>query len=270
MIARRIVKALSALTDPVLTSGEGITILIYHRVGGGTSSEVDLDVDDFRAQVEYLAEHFDVMSLDDAVRELRSATLPATTRRQVVITVDDGTADFADHVVPALVEANVPATLYAATQFIDTGTEFPWGAPPISWSALRDVVSTGLVTVGSHSHSHWLMDRAEPAVVAHDLDRSVELIGMQLGTAPRHFAYPKAVVGSDATEALVRERFESAALARNRVNHAGHADLHRLWRTPVQRSDTPRYFAAKASGGMRLEGALRDTAARWKYRGETR
>ena len=71
MIARRVVTALSRLTDPVLTTGEGITFLIYHRVGGGTASEVDLDVDDFRAQVEYLAEHFDVMSIDDAVRELR-------------------------------------------------------------------------------------------------------------------------------------------------------------------------------------------------------
>ncbi|MFZ9629943.1 MAG: polysaccharide deacetylase family protein [Ilumatobacteraceae bacterium] len=269
MIARRVVKALSRLTDPLLTSGEGITFLIYHRVGGGTASEVDLPVDDFRAQVEYLAEHFDVMSIDDAARELQSQSVPASTRRQVVITVDDGTADFVDHVVPALVEANVPAVLYAATHFIDTATDFPWGAPPTSWSALRDATSTGLVTVGSHTHSHWLMDRTDVATVATDLDRSIELITTHLGITPRHFAYPKAVVGSAATEAAVRERFDSAALARNKVNHPGRADLHRLWRTPVQRSDSPRHFAAKAAGGMRLEGALRDSMARWTYRGQT-
>ena len=59
----------------------------------------------------------------------------------VVLTFDDGTADFCDLVVPALVDAGVPATLYAATHFIDTGTEFPWGAPPASWAGLRDAAS---------------------------------------------------------------------------------------------------------------------------------
>ena len=79
-----------------------------------------------------------------------------------------------------------------------------------------------------------------------DLDRSIALIAEHIGVTPAHFAYPKALPGSPAAELAVRRRFQSAALAASRVNRAGHPDLHRLWRTPVQRSDTPECFAAKA------------------------
>ncbi len=235
-----------------------MTVLIYHRVGGGSASEVDLELDAFRTQLAHLAEHHDVITLDAAAVLLTTATASAAgDKRPVVLSFDDGTADFCDTVVPALVEFELPATLYAATHFIDAGEPFPWGAPPVSWAGLRDVVSTGLVTVGSHTHTHALLDRADPDVIADELDRSIELIGEHLGTVPAHFAYPKALPGSAAAEAEVRSRFTTAALARSRVNEPGSTDLHRLWRTPIQRSDGFDFFAAKADGGLRLEGELR-------------
>ena len=264
MQARSLVKRLLAQGDRLLAPGNGVTVLIYHRVGGGSGGEVDLDVDVVRAQLGYLAANHRVISLDAAVAGLADGTL---TGDAVVVTFDDGTADFCDHAVPALVEAGVPATLYAATHFIDTGTAFPWGAPAASWAGLRDAVSTGLVTIGSHTHTHALLARAAPAEVGAELDRSIASIAEQVGVAPAHFAYPKALPGSAAAEGEVRRRFRSAALARSRVNRPGATDVHRLWRTPVQRSDGRRYFAAKAAGGMRLEGELRDLVARVKYRG---
>ena len=279
MSLRSIVKRASLATDPVLARQGGVTVLIYHRVGGGSASEVDLPVDTFRQHLQHLAEHTTVVSLDRAVQLLDGGADGAARpshqfarhdKPLTVITFDDGTADFTDHAVPALVEAGLPATLYVATEFVHTGTDFPWGAPPTSWAELRDATSTGLVTIGSHTHSHWLMDRTDPQVVNADLDLSIELITTHVGTAPTHFAYPKAVLGSPATEIAVRRRFTTAALARSRTNVPGHTDLHRLSRTPVQRSDSLRHFAAKAHGGMRLEGALRDTIARVKYAGATR
>ncbi len=266
MSSRTIAKRALAFGDRVVKPAAGITVLIYHRVGGGSGSEVDLDADGFRRQLDHLRKHHQVVSLD-AVPELLAKT---SSDRHVVITFDDGTADFCDHVVPALVEFDLPATLYVATQFIDTGEPFPWGAPPASWAGLRDAVSTGLVTIGSHTHTHALLDRADPAVIADELDRSIELIGEHIGTPPAHFAYPKALPGSDAAEAEVRRRFTTAALARSRVNEPGKSDLHRLWRTPIQRSDGHEFFVAKANGGMRLEGELRALVAKVKYRRASR
>jgi hypothetical protein len=264
-------KRLLAGADRVLAPAPGITVLIYHRVGGGSDSEVDLDLAVFRAQLDHLAEHHDVITLD-AAAELLSAPTPSSesVRRAVVVTVDDGTADFCDMVVPALVEFGVPATLYVATQFVDHGDAFPWGAPPASWTGLRDAVATGLVTIGSHTHTHALLDRADTSMIADELDRSIELIGEHIGTAPAHFAYPKAIPGSTIADVEVRRRFTTAAVARSRVNEPGKTDLHQLWRTPIQRSDGHDFFVAKAAGGLRLEGELRALAARVKYRRATR
>ena len=261
-------KQVLAQGDRIVKPAAGVTILIYHRVGGGSDSEVDLDVDAFRRQHEHLRDHHDVVSLD-AVPALVAADAPAD-GRHVVVTFDDGTDDFCEHVVPALAEFEIPATLYAATHFIDSGESFPWGAPPASWNGLRDAATTGLVTIGSHTHTHALLDRADPAEIGVELDRSIDLIGTEIGVAPAHFAYPKALPGSDAAEAEVRRRFTTAALARSRVNEPGATDLHRLWRTPIQRSDGHDFFVAKAAGGLRLEGELRNLVARVKYRGATR
>jgi len=263
---RTVIKQVLAQGDRVVKPAAGVTVLIYHRVGGGSGSEVDLDVDAFRRQLEHLREHHQVVPLD-AVPDLLASP---SDEGHVVVTFDDGTDDFCDHVVPALVEYEVPATLYAATHFIDSGEAFPWGAPPATWDGLRDAVATGLVTIGSHTHTHALLDRADPAEIGAELDRSIELIGAEIGVAPAHFAYPKALPGSDAAEAEVRKRFTTAALARSRVNEPGSTDLHRLWRTPIQRSDGFDFFVKKAAGGLRLEGELRNLVAKVKYRGATK
>ena len=267
MNTKQLVKRVSKATDAVVRPPTGVTVLIYHRVGGDSDSAVDLDVDAFERQLEHLAEHERVLSLDAALDELSAPTTDR--RRAVVLTFDDGTSDFTDHVVPALVRHKLPATLYVATQFVDEQTEFPWGAPPTSWAALRDAAATKLVTIGSHTHSHWLLDRLDPDAIAGDFDRSIELISGHLEARPQHFAYPKALPGSPAAEVAVRRRFSSAALAASRVNKPGSTDAHRLWRTPVQRSDGFDYFVAKARGGLRLEGELRAVVARLKYRGAT-
>jgi peptidoglycan/xylan/chitin deacetylase (PgdA/CDA1 family) len=159
--------------------------------------------------------------------------------------------------------------MYVATQFVDQQCPFPWGAPPASWAGLRDVVATGLVSIGSHTHTHRLLDRSgpSPAEVGDDLDRSIALIAEQVGVVAHDSAYPKAVPPSPGAEVQVRQRFRSAALAGNRVNRPGRVDLLRLWRTPVQRSDSDAVFASKARGGMRLDGALRAAAGTVRYRG---
>jgi peptidoglycan/xylan/chitin deacetylase (PgdA/CDA1 family) len=201
--ARTIMKQVLAQGDRFLEPAPGVTVLIYHRVGGNSGSEVDLDVDTFRSQLEHLRNHHTVLSLDAAVDVLT----PSNTPTGSAVTFDDGTDDFCDHVVPALVEYQLPGTLYAATHFIDTGEPFPWGAPSASWAGLADAASTGLVTIGSHTHTHVLLDRvdgagsgsgsggaAEPAaasMVAVELDRSIELIGEYIGTAPATSRTPR-------------------------------------------------------------------------------
>jgi peptidoglycan/xylan/chitin deacetylase (PgdA/CDA1 family) len=260
------VKGLAAGADLVLPRHPGVVVVVYHRVGGGSSSEVDLSRAAFAEQMGVLAESGRVISLDLALERLAADEAPPG-EGPVVVTFDDGTADFVDQALPVLVDTGIPATLYVATAFVDEGRDFPWGAPPVSWPGLADAVATGLVTVGSHTHTHAVLDRAGGAATEAEVDRSAGLVEEQLGQACRHFAYPKGVAGSAAAEEVVRRRFASAALGGNRVNRYGRTDPHRLARTPIQVSDGTRWFRRKVAGGMALEGTARRLANRWRYAG---
>ena len=156
--------------------GRGLVVLIYHRVGRRTHTEVDLPLALFDDQIAWLAATLPVVSLDDGLawRRVDRATGRRTGRR-VAVTFDDGTADFADLAVPVLDRYRVPATLYVATAFVEEQRLVPErrGAD-LAGRRSRDCVGTGLVTVGSHTHTHALLDRLPDDEVAGELDRSID------------------------------------------------------------------------------------------------
>lgn len=258
-------KSVAVAVDRVRTPARGVVVLIYHRVGGESGLELDLPRSVFAEQLAILAASGRVMSLDDALDVLDGSEPSALD--PIVLTFDDGTSDFVDVSLPLLAEHDLPATLYVATSFIEDRRPFPYGAPPLSWSGLTEAVSTGLVTVGSHTHTHALLDRLPSELLDHELDVADDLIATHVGVRPAHFAYPKALAGSPAAERAVRARYRSAALAGTRANVVGATDPYRLARSPVQRSDAGRFFEAKRNGGMALEDDLRRVLNRIRYRG---
>jgi len=241
----------------------GVVILIYHRVGGRSAREIDLPLPAFEDQMAELAESGLPGSLDDAIEHLagRRADGP-----RVVVTFDDGTEDVIDLALPVLERHGVPALLYLATEFIDSGRCFPADGRPASWTGLADALTSGVFTVGSHTHTHALLDRLGPAAVDDELDRSIGMIEEKLDVTPRHFAYPKALVGSGHADAAVRRRFASAAVAGCRPNLPGATDPWRLARSPIQVADGQHFFRRKVAGGMALEQTLRDLKNRRRYR----
>jgi peptidoglycan/xylan/chitin deacetylase (PgdA/CDA1 family) len=262
---QQLVKWTSAATD-LLRRPRGLVVLIYHRVGAHTPVSVDLPRPLFADQLAALAAGWAPVTLDAAVGLLAVATDPPGPP-PVCLTFDDGTADFVEEALPELVEHSIPATLYVATDHIEAGREFPDHGRPVSWAGLRDALSTGLVTVGSHTHTHRLLDRVGGPEAAGELDRSIGLIEDRLGVTCSHFAYPKALPGSPDAEQEVRRRFRTAALAGTRPNPYGRTDLYRLRRSPVQVGDGMRWFLRKAAGGLGLEDDLRTLRNRRRYAG---
>jgi peptidoglycan/xylan/chitin deacetylase (PgdA/CDA1 family) len=262
---QQVVKWTAAAAD-VVRRPSGLVVLIYHRVGGHTPVSVDLPRPLFGEQLAALADGWAPVTLDTAA-DLIDGPAPPPGPPPICVTFDDGTADFVEEAVPELVAHRVPATLFVATDYIDAGRSFPDNGRPASWAGLRDAVSTGLITIGSHTHTHLLLDRVGGPEAAAELDRSVGLIEDRLGVACHHFAYPKALGGSPAAEQEVRRRFRTAAVAGTRPNPYGRTDPHRLSRSPVQVGDGMRWFRRKAAGGLALEDDLRRLRNRRRYAG---
>ena len=256
-VGRAALKRAAVTHDLVRRPRRGLVVLCYHRVGRRTTSRVDLPSGLFEEQMARLVAGPGVVDLDGALTAL--AGPPPAGPGEVVITFDDGTADFVEEALPILVRHRVPATLYVATDFVERGRPFPGCGTALSWSALADAVSTGLVTVGSHTNTHALMDRLPAAAVDGELDRSISLIGERLGVEARHFAYPKALAPTPAADRAVRARFASAALAGTRANPYGGTDPYRLARSPVQVDDGMAFFDRKVSEGC----VWRTTCGAW-------
>jgi peptidoglycan/xylan/chitin deacetylase (PgdA/CDA1 family) len=223
-IVRKAVKAMALAPGLVAHRRPGdLVMLLYHRVGGGRA-EIAMRADRFERQIAHLSDG---------------------NRGGVVITFDDGYWDFHQAALPVLVRHRVPAVLYLATGMV-TG-EFPGGRDALTWSQVREAVATGLVTVGSHTHTHRDLSGLGDGECEEEMKRSKELIEDRLGMACRHFAYPFAI-GSLEADRVARRLFESAAVDAWRTNRRGRIDPHRLGRTPVLRSDGWRFFRAKVAG----------------------
>jgi peptidoglycan/xylan/chitin deacetylase (PgdA/CDA1 family) len=256
---RRALDAVSAPADRLLVgrgSEPAVTALIYHRVGAHSPSPVDLSRESFSAQLDLVMEHHTVIDMDTAVAALRGdAPVPQSS---VVLTFDDGTVDWVEHVLPELSDRSLPATFYVSTDFVERRRPFPDDGAPVSWSGLDELRASGLATIGSHTHTHCVLSDVSNVEARDEVDRSVGLLEDRLGIGCEHFAYPKAIAPSAAAEAVVRRRFCSAVLAGNRTNRAG-CDVYRLGRHGVTAADGHERFARKVAGGERLEGWLRET-----------
>lgn len=236
-------------------AARGLTVLIYHRVGGGTGDERDLAVDDFRAQLALLARHR-VVALDAALDELEAGD----DRPKVVLTFDDGFADVHTTALPLLAEHGLPFTLYLATAYVGglmhwDGSTASAPGPALDWDEVADLAGSPLCTLGNHTHTH-----ARPAdLSADELDRCSAELERRIGVRPRHFAYTWGVP-VPGMEPELRARFRSAVTGRLGRNRPG-VDPMRLARVPVRRTDPLAFFAAKLSGRLLPERAYAGVVA---------
>lgn len=227
----------------------GTTLLIYHRVGGGTADERDVRVPAFRRQLELLAGQR-VVALDTALDELAAGD----DSPKIVLTFDDGFADVYTAALPLLAEFRLPFTLYLATGYV--GGDMHWDGstatapgPALTWPQVEELAASPWCTLGNHTHRHV---RPE-ALSESELDRCTRAMQARLGITPRHFAYTWGVPVPRMRPAL-RARFRSAATGRLGRNHPG-TDPMALRRVPVRQTDPERFFAAKLYGRLLPERA---------------
>lgn len=223
----------------------GATLLIYHRIGGGTRDELDVPTAAFQRHLDLLAGH-DVLSLDAALDRLDAGD----TSPSVVLTFDDGFEDVYHNAWPLLRDRGLQFTIYLASAFV--GETMRWegstaaGTPGrgLTWDQLAEMVESGLCTVGNHTHRH-----VRPQdITAAELDECTTAVRDHVGVIPQHFTYPWGIAVPE-VEPLLRERFRSAStgeLGRSLPD----TDRLRLTRVPVRQSDPIEFYRAKLQGGL--------------------
>jgi peptidoglycan/xylan/chitin deacetylase (PgdA/CDA1 family) len=77
----------------------------------------------FETQLRYLRDHANVLPLAEAVQRLRGGALPA---RAVALTFDDGYANNLEIAYPMLRKFRMPATIFLATAYIESGDYYPF------------------------------------------------------------------------------------------------------------------------------------------------
>jgi len=105
--------------------GGSVVVLVYHRVAALEHDPQLLSVtpERFEAQLRMLAEHFQVLSLNDVASGLARRRLP---RRGVAITFDDGYADNLHAALPVLESVGIPATVFVSSGYADAPREYWW------------------------------------------------------------------------------------------------------------------------------------------------
>jgi peptidoglycan/xylan/chitin deacetylase (PgdA/CDA1 family) len=174
-------------------TASAVPILLYHAV----CDDPPAWIAPFTVSPAAFAAHLDavlasgrqpltVSQYADAVRG--SAPLPA---RPVLITFDDGFADFAEHALPALASRNLPSTLYVTTGML---ADQRWESvlPPARMLRGTDLpaLAAAGVEIGAHSHTHRQLDLLSRREAATELARNAELLTGLLGRPVRSFAYP--------------------------------------------------------------------------------
>jgi peptidoglycan/xylan/chitin deacetylase (PgdA/CDA1 family) len=126
-----------------------------------------------------------------AARAPGGAGLP---RRPVVLTFDDGFADFYTEALPILKKYGFTATLYITTGYV--GDTSRWlehdgegERPMLTWKQIAEIDQSG-IECGGHSHTHPQMDTLAYSASAQEIEKSKQLLEEHLGHSVESFAYP--------------------------------------------------------------------------------
>jgi peptidoglycan/xylan/chitin deacetylase (PgdA/CDA1 family) len=119
---------LGLLERIIATRRPGLVVLTYHRIA---KSGADLFYDpvisatpeSFRAQVKWLSNRFQLLTLDELLAQVESGT--PWREPMILLTFDDAYRDNFSYAVPILREYRAPATFFVPTAFLDA-PRLPW------------------------------------------------------------------------------------------------------------------------------------------------
>jgi len=169
------------------------SVLYYHRVADDRANPWTISTHAFEQQMCWLQGHFEMISLAEGQRRIRSAR---NTRPAVTITFDDGYADNSRRALPLLLELGIPCTYFVTSHNMLAGRPFPHDVklghpcPPNTPAEIRDLAAAG-IDIGAHTRTHADLGRAtDPRMLAEELKIGQRELEDVTGMPVRYFAFP--------------------------------------------------------------------------------
>lgn len=180
--------------------------------------------------------------------------------RPVVVTFDDGYADFHEQALPVLDDLGFTATVFVTTGWLaDAGAQAA-GRPldrMLSWGQVREAVEHG-IEIGGHSHSHPQLDQLPAGALDDELTRNKALLEERLSRPVTTMAYPYGYSSARVRRAVARAGYESACGVANRLPRR--QDVLALPRLTVRSSIGLDTFARVVEGREVFRTYARDRA----------
>lgn len=231
-----------------------IPILMYHSISCSSNPrfrQFTVPAVVFAEQMAYLNNHqYTPITVTQLIQALsrNSFVLP---ERPVVLTFDDGFADFFTAALPVLQQYRFAATLYVATAFIG-GTsrwlryEREMTRSMLTWDQLIEICASG-VECGSHSHSHPQLDTLPSTSARDEVLQSRSILEDHLDQEVCSFAYPYGYHTS-AIRRIVRATGYTSACAVRHAMSSVTDDPFSLARLMVSADANIEEFAALLTG----------------------
>ena len=174
-----------------------VPILMYHSISEHASprfQQFAVSPQLFDEQMAYLHQHKYTPMTVSQFTEARAQGGVGLPERPVILTFDDGFADFYTHALPILKRYDFAATLYVATGFVNATSrwlqhEGEANRLMLSWKQLREINASG-IECGGHSHTHPQLDTLSESEARAEIVQSKQLLEQHLGQDVSSFAYP--------------------------------------------------------------------------------
>lgn len=254
-----------------------IPILLYHSISDRASPafrQWAVAPSRFGEHIAYLTEAgYTALTLGELVQGLdMPSKLPA---KPVVVTFDDGFADFASEAVPVLQRYRCSATLYICTGYV--GQTSRWllaegegNRPMMSWDEISTLPAAG-IECGAHTQTHPQLDTLRLGAAREEIVRSKATLEDRLGRPVESFAYPHGYHGPRVRELVRQAGYTSACAVKHAMSSTGD-DRFALARIIVGADvDTAGLSRLLAGEGLRALGSgERLTTVGWRVYRRTR
>ncbi|MBI3380098.1 polysaccharide deacetylase family protein [Candidatus Gottesmanbacteria bacterium] len=195
---------------PVISSEKiKVPILLYHYVEYVQDAKdtirksLDITPNTFEKQIQTLLDNSYTPIFIDELADILDGKMKMPTK-PIILTFDDGYADFYTDVFPLLAKYKIKATIYVVPGFLDKLNY-------MTKKQVQEVAGSGLVEIASHTIHHINLKYTKAQLAQKEIFESKSQLEQLIGKSVNNFAYPYGGFNEDTIKLVEKDGYKTAA-----------------------------------------------------------